>query len=131
MPAFTMRLDDELTEALDALFPLYGYRSRHHFLEHLAQEAVARGFVPMRVGEGYRAVAPSGGVLSLVQQMDLVATGARHLNPEEVQTYQQARHFAEQGEWLAARQLLQAANFVVENVAEVAADPRPVFSSHP
>jgi hypothetical protein len=129
MPAFTMRLDEKLTSALDSLFPLYGYRSRNHFLEGLAQEAAQRGFVPTYVGEGYRAIAPGGGVLSLMRQLDLVASGSRGLTAEEAAIYEQAKQLAEQGDWLYARNLLQEAGFKIENVAESPAEPRPVFTS--
>jgi hypothetical protein len=129
MPAFTMRLNEELTAALDSLFPLYGYRSRNHFLEHLAQEAAQRGFVPTRVGEGYRAISPGGGGLSLMRQLDLVASGSRGLTAEETAMYEQAKRLAEQGDWLSARNLLQEAGFKIENVAETPTEPRPVFVS--
>lgn len=117
MPAFTIRLDDDLTEALDRLFPLLGFKSRNQFLEHLAEKAVERGFIPAKAGQGYLVKSHNGGSFSLIQQAGFVSSGGSGLTDEEDDLFQQARELASQGQWYEARKLLREAGLEVEYIA--------------
>lgn len=117
MPAFTLRLDEQLTTDLDKLFPLLGFKSRNHFLEHLALEAVKQGFIPTKAGEGYLVSTPSGGRFSLIQQSGFVSSGGSGLADVENEVFQQARDLAAQGLWLEARQLIESSGLQVEYIA--------------
>lgn len=116
MPAFTIRLDDDLTKALDELFPLLGFKSRAQFLEHLAKKAVEKGFTPAKVGQGYLAKAPNGGSFSLIQQAGFVSSGGSGLTDEENDVFQRARELASQGQWHEARHLIHEAGLEVEYI---------------
>lgn len=115
MPTFTTRFDDPVVRSLDQLAAEHGL-SRNAFLEHLARQAVKRGFVPIQPGEGLRGVAPSGGVVLLMQEAELVAGGHRDLAKEEVVVFHGARAFAENDQWYQAKRVLLAAGFAVTHV---------------
>lgn len=117
MPAFTLRLDEQLTADLDKLFPLLGFKSRNHFLEHLAIEAIKRGFIPAKAGEGYLVSTPNGGRFSLIQQTGFVSSGGSGLTDAENTVFQQARDLASQGQWFEARQLIESSGLQVEYMA--------------
>ncbi len=117
MPAFTLRLDEQLTADLDKLFPLLGFKSRNHFLEHLAIEAIKRGFIPSEAGEGYLVSTPNGGRFSLIQQNGFVSSGGNGLTDEENDVFQKARDLASQGQWFEARQLIELSGLQVEYIA--------------
>lgn len=119
MPKFTTRFSEPLIQPLDQLAAAHGL-SRNAFLEHLARQAVQRGFIPIRNGEGFKASAPSGGVLTLIQQDGFVAAGQRDLAADELEAFQQARQLAEQGNWYRAKRLLAQAHFSVVNVTQTA-----------
>lgn len=116
MPAFTIRLDDELTEDLDELFPLLGFKSRNQFLEYLAKEAVAKGFVPTEVGQGYLVQTPTEGRFSLIQQAGFVSSGGSGLTADEQDLFQQARELAADGRWYEVKQRLQAADLKIRYI---------------
>jgi hypothetical protein len=116
MPAFTIRLDNELIEDLDELFPLLGFKSRNQFLEHLAKEAVAKGFVPAEVGQGYLVQTPGGGRFSLIQQAGFVSSGGSGLTPAEETLFQRARELVSDGRWYEAKHHLQAADLEIRYI---------------
>lgn len=116
MPAFTIRLDDQLTEDLDELFPLLGFKSRNQFLEHLAREAVAKGFIPTEVGHGYLVKTANGGSFSLIQQAGFVSSGGNGLNDAEQVLFQKVRELAAVGHWHEVKQHLQIAGLEIRYI---------------
>ena len=114
--AFTLRIDDDIIEKLDQLWPLYGFKSRNQYLDYLIRQIVQQGFIPTRVGEGYGAKAPGGGQLSLIQQAGFISSGESGLNEQELAVFQQAQRWAEQGQWYKARQHLREAGFEIEYI---------------
>jgi hypothetical protein len=114
--AFTMRFSPEVNiEKLDEIARIHSL-TRKELLDILALEAVKQGFIPRQVGEGFRAFAPSGGILSLTQENGYVASGDNNLTEKEQKIFEQARNMAKQGIWYSAKQVLMDAGFNLEMI---------------
>jgi hypothetical protein len=53
-----------------------------------ALEAVEAGFIPRQAGEGLKAFAPGGGVLSLLRENGYIRSGAGNLTGEEQRIFE-------------------------------------------
>lgn len=117
--AFTMRFRDEVdVQKLDEIARMHKL-DRTTFLNELAQLVIRQGFVPMLVGEGYRATSPEGGVVALTIDNGVVSSGASGLTNRENTVYQQAKQLAEDGFWHPARSCLIKGGFEVKNVYRI------------
>ena len=116
MVTFTTRFSEPLIEPLDQLAAAHGL-SRNAYLEHLAQQAVQRGFIPIRNGEGLSATSPSGATITLVWNDIVETTGQAALAKNEQLAFVQARKHARNGEWESARIVLQNNRFIVSHVS--------------
>ncbi len=115
--AFTLRLSDEMVEKLDKLARSQGM-NRTEYIVCLVEEAVERGFIPIRIGEGYRGVSPEGKIISLVKGNGLLLTGVDGtMNQAEQEAYDQAIRLAREGFWHPAKHALEKAGFQVINIA--------------
>ena len=116
MTKFTLRIDDEqLVKAFDELAKIHGL-TRTALILQLMRDAVNAGYIPMRDGEGYRALAASGGEATITRHNDYVSGGAHGLDGEQAAAYELAKELAgPQGgsQWLQARQILENAGFKV------------------
>ncbi len=112
MISFTSRFSEPLIKPLDQLAAAHGL-SRNAYLEYLAQEAVKRGFLPIKRGEGFEARSPSGALVSFVLDDPIVVSGQQSLAKSEQLTYVKARRLAEKGDWQAMKSLLVQSGFVV------------------
>jgi hypothetical protein len=116
MNKFTLRIDDEqLVKEFDELANIHGM-TRTAFIIQLMQDAVNAGYVPMRDGEGYRALVGTGGEATITRHNNYVAGGMRGLNKNQEAAYELAKKMAgpEYGsQWIQARQILEKAGFKV------------------
>ena len=116
MTNFTLRVnDDELINQFDELAETHGM-TRTAYIIQLMRDAVSAGYIPMRDGEGYRAVTASGGEITLIRHNDYVSGGMNRLSEKERVAFEQAKKQAspESGsQWLDARRILEAAGFKV------------------
>lgn len=119
MITFTTRFSEPLIRPLDELAAAHGM-SRNAYLEHLARQAVRRGFVPIQRGEGLRASSPSGAQITFVLDAPLLITGQQSLAKSEQFAFVRARKLAEQGDWHGVKDLLVQAGFIV---APISAEP--------
>ncbi len=112
MISFTSRFSEPLIRPLDQLAAAHGL-SRNAYLEYLAQEAVKRGFLPIKAGEGFQASSPSGALITFTLGDPVVVSGQQALAKTEQLTFVKARRLAEKGDWQAVKTLLVQAGFVV------------------
>lgn len=117
MVKFTLRVDDdELIEQFDELARDHGM-TRTAFIVQLMQDALSAGYVPMREGEGLRAITGSGAEVSLERREKYVSSGrAGLLTDEQEAAFEQACALAapERGsQWVEARKMLEEAGFKV------------------
>jgi hypothetical protein len=111
-----MRFRDEVdVPKLDEIARMHKL-DRTTFLNELARLAICHGFVPMLLGEGYRATSPEGGVVAFTIDSGFVSSGASRLSNREVAIYQQARQLAEEGFWYPAKVCLIKGGFEVKDV---------------
>jgi hypothetical protein len=114
--AFTMRFSDKVDiDRLDELARQHGL-ARKDFLELLTLEAVEAGFIPRQAGEGLRAFAPGGGVMTLVRENGYITSGAGNLNEKEQRIFEQVKSLAEKGYWIPAKQTLTETGFSLESI---------------
>jgi hypothetical protein len=112
--AFTMRFSDKVDiDRLDDLARQHGL-ARRDFLELLTLEAVEAGFIPRQAGEGLKAFAPGGGVLSLLRENGYISSGAGNLTGEQQRIFEQVRSLADRGFWIQAKHILVDAGFNLE-----------------
>lgn len=117
MVKFTLRVaDDELVEQFDELAVSHGM-TRTAFIVQLMEDAVNTGYIPMREGEGFRAITGSGAEISLVRHEKHVSSGKDGLlNDNQEAAFEWARKIAspEYGsQWVGARKTLEKAGFKV------------------
>ncbi len=120
MATFTTRFQDSLLEPLDRLAAAHGL-SRNAFLEYLATDAIRKGFIPIKKGEGLRAVGQSGAVITLKLYEGVQTTGQQLLAKPEQLPFLQARKAAMQGNWQQAKRILMSARFVVTHISALSA----------
>ena len=117
MGKFTLRVDDDnLIDRFDALARDHGL-TRTALIVQLMRDALDAGYIPMREGEGLRAITGSGAEVSLERREKYVSSGrAGLLTDEQEAAFEQARVLAapERGnQWVEARKTLEAAGFKV------------------
>jgi hypothetical protein len=117
MVKFTLRVDDDvLITRFDQLARDHGL-TRTALIVRLMRDALAAGFVPLREGEGLRALTGSGAEVSLERRERYVSSGRTGLLSEEQETaFERACALAapERGsQWIEARKTLEAAGFKV------------------
>ena len=117
MAKFTLRVeDDEIISQFDDLARDHGM-SRTALIVQLMEDALRAGYVPMREGEGFRAITGSGAEISLVRHEDSVSSNASGLlNDDQEAAFERAQHLAspEYGSrWVEARKTLEEAGFRV------------------
>lgn len=119
MTNFTLRVnDDELINQFDELAEAHGM-TRTAYIIQLMRDAVSAGYIPMRDGEGYRAITAAGGEITLIRHNDYVSGGMNRLDDQEQLAFEKARERArpENGsQWLEARRILEAAGFKVHRL---------------
>lgn len=117
MAKFTLRIDDDdLVKQFDELARDHGM-TRTALIVQLMQDALNAGYVPMREGEGFRAITGSGAEISLTRYENHTASG-RHglLNDDQESAFARAQTVAnpEYGsQWVEARKILEKAGFRV------------------
>jgi hypothetical protein len=117
MVKFTLRVDDDqLVKQLDELARDHGM-TRTALIVQLMEDAVNAGYVPMRAGEGFRAITGSGAEVSLTRHEKYVASGKFGLlNDDQEAAFARAAQVAapEYGsQWVVARKTLEQAGFKV------------------
>jgi hypothetical protein len=117
MVKFTLRVEDnELIGHFDELARTHGL-TRTAFIIQLMEDAVNAGYVPMREGEGFRAINANGAEVSLIRQNKYVLGGMHGLLEEAQEAaFEQAKKVASPdygSQWIEARKLLEKAGFKV------------------
>ena len=117
MVKFTLRVDDEnLIDQFDELARDHGL-TRTALITQLMRDALDAGYVPMRPGEGLRAITASGAEVSLERREKYVSSGrAGLLTDEQEAAFDRACALAapERGsQWVEARKTLETAGFKV------------------
>ncbi|HET6444385.1 MAG TPA: hypothetical protein VFI27_07360 [candidate division Zixibacteria bacterium] len=117
MTKFTLRVeDDEIVSQFDDLARDHGM-SRTALIVQLMEDALAAGYVPMRAGEGFRAITGSGAEISLVRHEKHVSSNASGLlNDVQEAAFGRAQRLAspEYGSrWVEAHRTLEEAGFRV------------------
>lgn len=117
MVKFTLRIDDDnLIDRFDELAREHGM-TRTALIVQLMQDALNAGYVPMRSGEGLRAITGSGAEVALTRHEKYVSSGRTGLLSEEQEAaFERACVLAapERGsQWVEARKTLEAAGFKV------------------
>ena len=116
MTNFTLRISDkQLVKEFDELAKIHGM-TRTAFIIQLMQDAVNAGFIPMRDGEGFRALADNGGEATITRHNNYVSGGMQGLNKKQEAAYELAKNLAspEQGsQWIRARKTLEDCGFKV------------------
>ena len=90
--------------------------TRTAYIIQLMQDAVDADYMPMRDGEGYRAVTETGGEVTLLRHSKYVSGGMSDLSAEQVAAFEQAKQLASPeggSRWFEARQALETAGFKV------------------
>ena len=115
--AFTMRFSDEVdVEELDKIARLHGLK-RTEFLNTLILQAIQQGFVPRFDGEGVRAFGSQGGVVSLRQVDNAIECDVDDsLTKNETAAMKKAVSLASRKLWVAAKQQLMDAGFIVYEI---------------
>ena len=117
MVKFTLRVDDdELVGQFDELARSHGM-TRTAFIAQLMADAVNTGYVPMREGEGFRAITGSGAEVSLIRHSQHVSSSQQGLlNDDQEVAFARAIKLSnpENGSrWVEARDVLEEAGFKV------------------
>jgi hypothetical protein len=116
MAKFTLRVDDELVKRFDELAREHGL-TRTAFIAQLMEDALCAGYIPMRQGEGYRAITGSGAEISLTRHDSHVAADQQGLlSDDQEAAFARARLIVspENGSrWVEARIILERAGFRV------------------
>lgn len=116
MIKFTLRIDDEqLVKEFDELAKIHSM-TRTALILQLMCDAVNAGYVPMRDGEGYRALVESGGEATIIRHNDYVSGGKRDLDENQEAAYELAKRLASPeggSQWPQARQILEKSGFRV------------------
>jgi hypothetical protein len=117
MAKFTLRIeDDELISRFDDLARDHGL-TRTGFIAQLMEDAVNAGYIPMRDGEGFRAITGSGAEISLTRHDKYVSSGKHGLLTDDQEAaYERAQIITspEYGsQWVDARKTLEKAGFKV------------------
>jgi hypothetical protein len=117
MKRFTLRVDDgELMQHFDELAREHGM-TRTALIVQLMKDAVNAGYVPMREGEGFRAITGSGAEISLTRYEKHVSSGKHGLLTDDQEVaFERAEKVAspEYGsQWVEARKTLEKAGFKV------------------
>jgi len=117
MAKFTLRVDDEeLVGQFDELARDHGM-TRTALIVQLMQDAVNAGYIPMREGEGFRAITGSGAEISLTRHEKYVSSGNYGLLTDDQEVaFARAQQVAgpEYGsQWVEARKTLEKAGFKV------------------
>jgi hypothetical protein len=114
MVKFTLRVDDnELVAQFDDLARSHGM-TRTAFIIQLMEDAVNAGYVPMREGEGFQAITPSGGEVSLIRHKKYVSGGMNGLDEDQTAAFERAKKVASPdygSQWIEARKTLEEAGF--------------------
>lgn len=113
--SFTTRFSQPLIQPLDQLAAAHGL-SRNGYLEYLAQQAVRTGFIPINNGEGFKATSPTNVCVTFIKEETVITNGQQLLAKSEQFTFLRARKLAEQDKWLAVKQLLIHAGFIVTHL---------------
>ena len=117
MAKFTLRVeDDELVSQFDDLARDHGM-TRTAFIVQLMKDALSAGYMPMRDGQGFRAITGSGAEIALVRHEKNIS-GSRQglLNDDQDAAFERAQQLAspEYGSrWIEARKTLEEAGFRV------------------
>ena len=117
MAKFTLRVEnDELVSQFDELARDHGM-TRTALIVRLMEDAINAGYVPMRDGEGFRAITGSGAEISLARHEKYVTSGKHGLlNDDQEAAFERAQLVAspEYGsQWVEARKTLEKAGFKV------------------
>ena len=117
MAKFTLRVEsDDLVSQFDELARDHGM-TRTALIVQLMEDAVNAGYVPMREGEGLRAITASGAEISLARHEKYVISGEHGLlNDDQEEAFAWAKRIAspEYGsQWVDARKVLEKAGFKV------------------
>ena len=117
MVKFTLRVDNkELVNQFDELARTHGM-TRTAFIVQLMKDAVSAGYVPMRNGEGFRAITGSGAEVSLIRSNEDVSSKQQGLlSDDQEAAFKRAKQISgpESGNrWLEARTILEEAGFMV------------------
>jgi hypothetical protein len=117
MAKFTLRVeDDELVSQFDDLARDHGM-TRTALIVQLMKDALKVGYVPMRAGEGFRAITGSGAEISLVRlEKHVSSEKSGLLNDDQDVAFERAQRLAspEYGSrWVEARKTLEEAGFRV------------------
>lgn len=117
MAKFTLRVNDEqLVNNFDELARSHGM-TRTALIVQLMEDALNAGYVPMREGEGFRAITGSGAEISLARyKTDVSSDRQGLLNDDQEAAFERARKVAspEHGsQWVAVREILENAGFKV------------------
>ena len=96
MVKFTLRVDDNnLVGRFDELASTHGM-TRTAFIVQLMQDAVNAGHVPMRDGEGFRAITGSGTEVSLIRSNKGVSSEQQGLlNDDQEVAFERAKQISE------------------------------------
>ena len=117
MVKFTLRIDDNnLVRQFDELARTHGM-TRTALIVQLMQDAVSAGYVPMREGEGFRAITGSGTEVSIIRlSKDVVGEQDGLLNDGQKVAFERAKQISEPeygSRWVEARKMLEEAGFKV------------------
>jgi hypothetical protein len=117
MVKFTLRVDNNnLVKKFDELARTHGM-TRTAFIVQLMYDAVNAGYVPMREGEGFRAITGSGAEVSLKRfNKDVVSEQDGLLNDDQEAAFERAKQISEPeygSRWVEARKVLEEAGFKV------------------
>jgi hypothetical protein len=117
MAKFTLRIDDDdLVRQFDELAREHGL-TRTALIVQLMHDALSAGYIPMREGEGFRAITGSGSEISLTRYEKHVAAGAHGLLTDDQEAAFARAHKITSpdygSQWVEARKLLEQAGFKV------------------
>ncbi|MCP5094320.1 MAG: hypothetical protein GY943_02075 [Chloroflexi bacterium] len=117
MVKFTLRVDnDELITQFDELAREHGM-TRTALIVQLMEDALNAGYIPMRSGEGFRAITGSGAEVSLTRYEKHVSSGKHGLLTDDQEiAFSQAHQAASPkhgSQWVIARKTLENAGFKV------------------
>jgi hypothetical protein len=113
---FTLRVADALVDQFDDLARDHGM-TRTALIVQLMEDALHAGYVPMREGEGFRAITGSGAEVSLTRHEKYASSGKHGLlNDDQEAAFERACAIVspENGsQWVEARKTLEKAGFKV------------------
>jgi hypothetical protein len=117
MVKFTLRIDDkELVNQFDELARTHGM-TRTAFIVQLMRDTVSAGYVPMRNGEGLRAITGSGAEVSLTRlNQDVISKQQGLLSDDQESAFKRAKQISgpkHGNRWVEARTILEEAGFKV------------------